>query len=461
MLPNAYNFWLMISHHPVGIVWFVLWSVNAYLNARTGWETGDSSLAMAAAFFAVAVLGAIAAAHLPSSRSTQRAGLVVIVGLQLALGQYSGWQTIGLTLSRGAGALDHKAVSRNALSDKIKRLRSEREAIGSVRPVATIEAAAALECKTTSRRYPDGVGPKCTELRQELGLATRARAIETDLPKLIAQQGGGETLTDADAPYKVAQSLLEFVSGTAATSDDVRYWFAIFITLALEFMATLGPPLFGIGGMRQAPVPYVPFDPAALPPVPGALPAPPFLQQLPRPHYQPPGGGAPQGGTYDPHGGGTPGTHSASAHGAPITINLTPGAAGVPASATVDASRSVSHAAATQAAARLPKPRAPRLDVGAQPAQDPPVDRKMVQEAIDGLLAFRAACVAEAAGGLVSAADLYRRYVAWRGHRALAEAAFHSLFSEMTGVLSDDIAGVRHYRDVALRANDPQLRVAG
>ena len=453
MLHNARNFWLMISHHPVGIVWFVLWSVNAYLNARTGWETGDGSLPMAAAFFAVAVLGAIAAAHLPSARATQRAGLIAIVGLQLVLGQYSGWQTIGLTLSRGAGALDHKATSRGALADEIKALRSERAAIGTVRPVATIAAEEVLECKKVSRRYPDGVGPDCTRLRAELGQAKRARLIDDKLPELIASQGGGETLTDADAPYKVAQSLLAYVSGSPATSDDVRYWFAIFITLALEFAATLGPPLFGIGGMRQAPVPYDPFDPAALPPVPGALPAPPFLPRLPGPQFAMPGGGAFHGGPSSglPPGNGQHGLHSASAHGAPITINLTPSTSAPVSEALV----------APPPATREPKPRSPRHDIGSQPADDPPVDRRPVQEAIDGLLAFRAACVAEAPGGLVAAADLYRRYTAWRGERALAEAAFHSLFGELTGVPSAEIAGVRHYRDVALRVREPQLRVAG
>lgn len=450
MLHNIRNFWAMISHHPVGLVWLVLWSVNAYLNARTGWETGDGSFAMAAAFFAVAVLGAIAASHLPTARATQRAGLIAIVGLQLVLGQYSGWQTIGMTLSRGAGALDHQATSRATLSDEITALRSERTAIGTVRPVATIEAEEVLECGKVSRRYPDGVGPECTKLRAEKGQAQRARLIDAKLPELVAKQGGGATLTDAEAPYKVAQSLLAAISGKAVTTDDVRYWFAIFITLALEFMATLGPPLFGIGGMRPSPMPYYdPFDPAALPPVPGALPAPPRLPRLPGPYSAASGhaGRANHGYDHDAAGGAA-GTHSATSHSAPITINLTPSPTAAP-------------SAASSPAARAAKPRSPRHDVGAQPAHDPPVDRRPVQEAIDGLLAFRAACVAEAPGGLVAAADLYRRYTAWRGDRALAEAAFHAMFGELTGVPSADIAGVRHYRDVALRVREPQLRVAG
>lgn len=454
-----------VAAHPVGLAWLAVVVIVISANGMSGYETGGNSIIAASVFVAIAVLGIWAGDERRVAVGARRTFLTGLLLMQLALGQYAGWQTLGLILSRGEGVMADKATSRTTLSETVSRLREERAALGTVRPIATIKAGEKLECGRVSKRYPDGVGPECTKLREELGKAERARRIEDELPALVARLGAGEKLTDAGAGHRVhiavANSVSRFFGGRDVTSADIHFGLELFLVFVLEMIATLGRWMFGIGRhpvAREVPVYDDRFDPATLPRVPSALPPPPTLPRLSGSVSSSSAGGAPQpdhAAAGRPSGGSGGGAH---ASGAPITINLTSSPAGGFALPSADGAASA-RSASSHPQTRLPKPRSPRHDVGAQPAVDPPVDRQPVQEAVDGLLAFRAACVVDASGGLVAGDDLYRRYVAWRGARSLAEAAFHALFAELTGLAVADIAGVRHYRDVAMRA--PQLQVAG
>ena len=111
----------------------------------------------------------------------------------------------------------------------------------------------------------------------------------------------------------------------------------------------------------------------------------------------------------------------------------------------------------------------PRQDLPALPADSPPVDRSKIlrdlspeeREAADVILAFRAACVVDAPGGVVDSSRLYARYSYWAGPRALDEPAFHALLQDLTGIEAVEIGGLGHYRGVALRAAPAMKEIKG
>ena len=100
-----------------------------------------------------------------------------------------------------------------------------------------------------------------------------------------------------------------------------------------------------------------------------------------------------------------------------------------------------------------------RQDLPALPADAPPVDRSRIaralapeeRQAADVVLAFRAACLIDSDGAVVSAEDVHKRYEQWAGQRAVAAPVFARLLADVAGLQASDIAGSPHYVGVALR----------
>src|SRR5690606_23275887 len=117
---------------------------------------------------------------------------------------------------------------------------------------------------------------------------------------------------------------------------------------------------------------------------------------------------------------------AAHVHGAPINISVALPATGVGGGLGEPPSRPP---AAEELPAPQPRPQLPAPGAGAAlkarampapAAAQRPVERAHVQELIDHLLCFRAACVLDAAGGVVPVREMYERYVSWAGERAIS-----------------------------------------
>lgn len=483
-----------IARSPAMAGVLLVWVINAAMNAAMGHTIGGGGfwgVLIGAVFVAIAALGSYAAHAQAFATGGMRALLLLMVACQLVLGQVAGWQSLGLTLDRGATQLETAATGRDSVKGRLERARTERQQLGTMRPVAAVEAEEQLECSRVSRAFPTGEGPRCTALRVELAKARRAAQLDAEIPTLVAELRAAGTVGNAQAGTQVPEALSSAVATmimgapVTVTAEQVRFALLVFLVAVLEFVATLGPGLFGShanrvggaggstgydpgtggGGGRgnrgrhgaphgEAGTAVAPWQSesaaqmrAAVEAVMGgrwpALPAP------PQPIALGPGGAGSQAMHAAPiniHFGVPPGLGPVSAE--PLTLPA-PGAF----------FGSDAHPVATP-------PRVPRLDLPALPADAPPVDRSKVRraltdderEAADVILAFRAACVPAAPGGVVSGEHLYRRYAAWAGpERALAEPAFEALFADVTGVERVEIGGLGHWRGIALRAA-PGLR---
>lgn len=465
-----------IERHPVLLFWIVIFAVHAGMNAKLGHEIGGGA-GIPAAFYAACFLGfagvgAWAADKLIVDRVRQGRGLLLTLALlQLVIGQMAGWQSFGLTLSKGAGEIEAKAEQRRTTDDGLKAARAELKSLGIVRPVAAIEAEANLECSIKGRAYKDGVGPRCTALRTELETAKRKRKLEADVERLTAQLAAGPAVKDAGALYDVPQGLANMLVGVVTGTpgkvgpDDVRFVWLIILVFALEFFGTFGLALVrmmeggdpdsrgGARGPRGRSAPDAPRGADRMrdvvEAVVGALPQPAPLLALAGPA---PAAAAPY--IAPPSG--------AQMHGAPIQITINGSGAdrvgslaGAPGADTAPAPAALRVAPQSTASKRDP-----RLDIPSLPADAPPVDRSAIQrdlspaerEAADVILAFAAACLVPQPGGIVDAGNIHRRYARWAGERALAEAPFLALLADVTPHRAEDIGGSLHVRGVALRA---------
>lgn len=463
------------ERHPVLIGWAVIFIVHAGMNANLGYEIGGASgpaaWAYAAGFIGFAILGAWAADEVLAGGATgsRRYGLLALALGQLAIGQMAGWQSFGLTLSKGAGQIEAKAETRKSTADGLKAARAELARIGIVRPVPTIEAEEKLECTIKGKAFKDGIGPKCTALRAEIETAKRARHLEGQVETLTKQLAAGPNIKDGNAVYSIPQGLANWVRGqlpgeprAAITPEDVQFFWLILLVFALEFFGTFGLAL--IRG-RDGDGSDAHHDRGATPghlkrardmgnatlrdavdAVVGALPAPRPMLALAGPASAP---------DYAPNTG-------ANAYGAPINLYIGSGAAGP-----LAASPHVA-GAETGVAQTPPSPPRPRRDLAALSADAPPVDRSRVvrtltpeeREAADVILAFRAACIVDTPGGIVVASDIWKRYRHWAGERALGEAPFLALLADVTGIEAVDIGGHLHARGVALRVGTKLEAVA-
>lgn len=475
----------VVRQHPIVLAWFAIFCVVAALNGTMGREIGGAWMALA--FVSVAVLGAYGAGAAPHADGWKRTGWMAIVALQLTLGQWAGWQTLGINLSRGAGHLEVSATQHNSTADTLKAARDERAKIGTTRTLAAIDADLDLEKKKTSRNYPDGCGPKCTLFRQERGAAERAEKLDIQIPQLVTALSNSDTLKDGDAPWAVPQAFGSFVASWVtgrdikATPDDVRFYFSIFLTALLEFFATCGPWLLDLHGAFQPPKPRsypdlerMDFGPKRVTHQPLELPEH-FRAALPLGMPQ----SAPEGAAYGPRGDDgldhpsrvpaqmaaasaaplVPQASNSNLHGAPMTVNLHVGSDGHmrdgqvrPALPAPTEQRLIESVTDSNVAALKAVPQ--RLETGAPfapAAPDVPTDRSVLNALLDGLATFKAHNVLHQKGAWIDAAQMYQRYCEWAGERACSDAAFHTLFPAATGTPAHHLGGALHYADVILK----------
>lgn len=377
-------------------------------------------------------------------------GLMIFVAcLVFLFSQFVGWRVLGVSFSDGA-------LKREVAGQTLSDWRSERRAIGVTRPVAAIEADIQRELMRTSKSFPDGNGPATMRLRGELATAKKA----ADLEARIAKAMSGGNVVAAGAENAIAERLLFGLD--AATAQLIL---VVTMCAMIGFFANFGLALLeinrgphGPGGGGRMPHGFAQA---------GEWHDPPGMRRAVArdvPHLSLP---APAAG------------HASST--APVTINIGPGGAvstSQPAQIETGPQIMVQSAAerrrASRVAERVVPPgvtvqgqSAPRHDLPALPADAPPIDRSRVQRELtdaerpvaDVMLAFRAACVVDAPGGLVAVENLYRRYQHWAGERAASTELFLKLFPEVTGVCIERLGGFPHAREVALRAG-AALRVA-
>jgi hypothetical protein len=252
--------WDEACQHPVLFGVYLVWAITAGMNAMMGHTIGGGGiggLALGAVFVAIAYLGAYAADAQQSHTGTVRVCMWIMVACQLCIGQMAGWQTLGLTLDRGAERLAAQAASRGVDKDALKAKRDELKQIGIVRPIEAIKADEKLECSRTSARYRDGVGPECTKLRAELASAKRARALEGEVADLAAKMESGSGVGHANAgtavPEVLASHVGSFVAGrpVKVTGEDVLFALHVFLVAVLEYVGILGKWLFGPVRIRE------------------------------------------------------------------------------------------------------------------------------------------------------------------------------------------------------------------
>lgn len=442
-----------VEAQPIWLAWFVIFAAGASLNFTMGNELWG--LSVGSVFAAVAVIGAYCAGKIADVAAARKPWLIFAAIAAFGLGQWCGWQQMGLRMTRGLGQLAGEAGQHNTANEALTAARAERAKIGAVRAVAAIAAEREFECKRTSRTYKDGKGPACTKLLAEEATAQRAAELDAALPGLATSLAQAPATTDPAQMFAVPIALGNAVGGkltgraVALTPEDVIFGFSIFMTALLEFFSTFGPWLLDLTAPR--PVARARQGWESLP------------KQLTYQGQHTEGAPAPavaNGGTQTGVHNREPAADIASAgshalHGAPMNFYIgagdTPSANRPPA---LERRASVDEQADKQVAA-LHAAHAP----SAQPGTAPPVKRAHAQELIDGLLAFRAACIVDMPGGLIPAADVYRRYAHWRGDRAAAEATFLMLIGDVGGMASKDFGGVRHFTDVGLRAAVPLAAV--
>lgn len=431
-------------------------------NLIYGWQTGKfiglataAGISLLGGYLALIIGGATWAWRVPMG--------LLLVGCFLYT-QIAGWRVMGVTMADAAVSRSTQATGLQVAADALAAKRAERKALGVVRPLASVEAAEKLECAKVSPRYPDGVGPACTDLRKELGGVRRALVLDREIADAAEKLGGQAQVADGTPDLDaVAKALSLFWPGTNAS--HVGEWMPKFFVLFFDLVAYLGPMVLGlhsahggtggggagrVGDVDGSPSPYWRNDPQG--PGGGGVRAATSFAALPAPDGQqrvslPGGRGEAAGG------------HS--------TINLTLGYPALPAPAvsgspTAPASDAADGAAASGASRTLIKRvrrDLPALDAGA------PVDRSVVGEigeaerpAADVLLGFSRACIVDAPGGLVDVVHLYNRYRRWAGERALAEPAFQDLLGRATGIEVLSIGGHLHAVGVGLRAPGAALK---
>ncbi|MFA7504250.1 MAG: hypothetical protein WCZ28_06090 [Burkholderiaceae bacterium] len=469
------------------------WALEAYMNFRFGWRTGGIGLGgvlLAAAFFAAYLPVSIAGIKGRDQAAwAKRLALALPLALCVVVSQVAGWFTLGTLLADGMAARQTQASGRSTAADALKLAREERAAIGTVRPISAIEAELQRELLNKSSAFPDGRGPKALALEAELATAKRAAELDARIPKLVAGLEGRAQVAEGTPHLDV------LVRATGAAPQEVAFWVPVGLTAVVGLFANFGFLLAGVGrsghgSRRPEPDPLEAFDwgprrltgPAdhqfqhypgersgtareasstqwgrdAVEPVVGAA-ASDVGAQPAAPYQRGPSenGSASSGGPSAHH-----------MHGAPINISVALPAAGVGGGL----GERLSHPpAAEQLPGPAPRPLLPAPGAGvalkahataSPPAPQRPVQRNHVQEIVDHLLTFRAACVLDAAGGIVPAQEMYERYVAWAGERAISAAAFDTMFGELAGVARVSFGGVPHYRGVVLN-REPRLSAVG
>ncbi len=400
--------------------------------------------------------------------------------------QVAGWNVLGTTLADGSATRSNKAKAQEIAGESLEGKRARRAKMGDVRAVREIQAdidAALNKVLKTGQTIRDAsqacanpaVAPSTCRtvdgLKKELVKSEEAAALDGELSGGAAKLGDTQAVTEGNWHLKV----LGRASG--ADGKEVGFWGVLLLTLAVGAISNFGFVACGIG---QGGAPGPGGGGIAKPGGSGPRPVDHDDLFADWPHMRPwaPAGRAlPSPSAYaaqDQNGGPqSPASYAAphfASHGAPININLSTGAGPVPPASSGQAPAAASSSpdprqpgpsshAALPATLVPPAPAAGRYDLAAMPADAPPVDRSRLtrpvapeaRQPVDVALAFQAACLVDAPGSLVVLDDLYRRYRAWVGERAVARDAF-GVIAETIGIGLVRIGETVHARDVAIKA---------
>lgn len=376
------------------------------MNARTGYALADGSLLFAAIFVALGVATAYAADTGLAMRawSPRKRALVGWLVVGLVVDQFCGWMTAGVLFGDGAAARTRQVESLDTARDAIRAKKEERARLGTPRSVAAIEADEKLECTIRSKTYADGVGPKCTKLRAELGDARKAAALDAEVPALQAALDKRKAVAAGAAEYTVPMKLVA-AAGYDLKADDLRFWVEMALIAVLGFWANLGWWVLSPASAREPAAHKRVDDPDFWGP--RRLASPERMAPLP-----------------------------------PQPVPLVP----VAAEAVPDAPAAAVPEAAPPVA--LIAPRA--LPPSSPEASAAPVVRAALQANLDRVATFKAAALEAAEGELLPLAWAYRSYVVWAKGRAVTQAAFQALL-EASGSPLSSLNGVVHLVGVRLR----------
>ncbi len=474
---NLLRFWRAeIAHNPVAIVPLACLLASCAMNAHAGYMLGNGSTLIVVIFLSIAAMTAYCGTiglELPEWTFRKQA-LIGVFLIGIVVDQFSAWQTLGIQFADGQVARDTKATGLGSVRETLDRKRAELKALGRTRPIEAIEAQAYLECQV--------IGPKCTVLRTELGNAKQAQRLEKEIKELVPQLEGREQVAGGQVqftvPIHIAQGVLDWwyrpARAPVVEGDHVSFVVMMVLAGVVCLLANMGFWLVGVG-----------HDPSA----------PPAVQ--PQRRLPPPSSSGGAGGAGGPEPGGGPAPWPAGGpplpsdfarlapiDNGPLIATLPPAPAGAPAhgggsnvSITIGGVPMQGGQAAAASAPTIEVIDAePPTDAALKPRRDlealpggPPVDRSRVRRDLtdaeraagDVILAFEAACVVPTPGAMVSAENLYRRYQAWAGERAIEAPAFVALFPELTGIEFAPIGGQLHVHGVALRAGAALQSVEG
>lgn len=444
-------------------------AINGY--DRAGGGFGPRALLYAMVFIAIAVFGSwlpvrfrdMKATDLGSGCNKALVGLLAL--LCFAMTQSSGWAVMGVTLADGQVKRDIRATSRETIQQKLAAARAEFSAIGVTQPIAALEALERLECSRTSKRYPDGVGPKCTEWRTKLAAAKRKIALESEIAHLMEALRRAPKVAGGDPGianwHGFIAGVANFIGGdegapvevSAETANNVR---SILLVFLVGFMANFGFALV----LPRGPVQMAMHAGAPMPPAGPAEIVDERAKAFEEAYRQP------VERVSARHFGGAPGRTVAGADGqfsphAPITVNVG-GVASQP-EATHQADSKTpgpGQPGGQEAAAGVAQPAAPSPATKPSPVSDKPVRRDHARRQADQLRTFKVACLAEDADAVIEGDELYARYRSWAGGREMSRAAFYALIADIAGIEREDAGDVVQFRGVTLR-DAPQIAAVG
>ena len=437
-----------IKRDPILIAFIACWALEAAMNALYGYRRGGGGIGAvgyAAVFFAIACIAAwlpIRLGHIARYDPWRWAKVPIfclLIALCFGLSQMAGNAVMGVTVADGAAKRDKAAENYATQQERLKAFREERARLGVQPDPSQIEARIQAELLTTVGRYSETVGSlskdckdvseapnacgRVVKLRAELATAKR----KADLDRLIEAQGARVGGTEAIAGGSPETKLI--ADATGWSDDDVRRGWNVALVFVFGLFANFGFALLDRSHGRGTSSSDVNWgSPHAL--APSAAPPSFSLLAAPAQTISPPPLSPPQTVNHFHVGAASPVAPGAPAAPSPQPLGPSP--------------------QAQPAAAGAPHP-STQLMIAASPAPDKPVDRNPVRQLIDDILIFKAHALIEQQGAAIGADDLYNRYAAWAGPKAVAKDAFHTMFCAATSARSAVFGGIQHYADISLR----------
>lgn len=411
------GFFTHARSRPILLAFVAIWLLEAGMNTLYGFKRGGGgigAIGYAATFLAIAVVAAWLPLRLQMIRGNgamawlQRSAIIVPLVMCVVVSQVAGWAVMGVTVADGQAKRDTAAMGRTVAVEKLERDRAARKSLGDQPAPEQIAARIEAELATTIRRTgltirdatndcaePSAAPGPCqrvAKLRTQFKDAQRAADLDGRIANGIGDVERAPQIAEGAPDVAVVAAL------TGAPKEDVRFWMTVALVGVIGFFANFGFALAGMGDSGHAGPVLTPPTSTAVVLVPGN------------------------------------------------TIGSGPGIAAhfpEPTASPVAASTPQQSLPGTAIAETSFTPTAPMV----------PVKRDHAREITDNLLVFRAAALADHRGGVVPASEVFERYQAWAGPRAIGADAFHTLFPVLTGIALASLADVPHYYDVAFRAH--------